>query len=79
VLISFSNRWFPPKVTRLWLELHDFERLGLVLDYLLDNGGFSELHTFSARNWPRPANDRYAEKIAASDPIFVIAGTKKLQ
>ena len=79
VLISFSNRWFPPKVTKLWLEIHDFERMGLVLDYLLDNGRFSELHTFSARNWPRPANDMYAGKIATSDPIFVVAGTKKLQ
>ena len=79
VLISFSNRWFPPKVTQLWLELHDFERIGLVLDYLLENGCFSELYTFSARNWPRPANDRHADKIAASDPIFVIAGTQKPQ
>jgi SAM-dependent methyltransferase len=79
VLISFSNRWFPPKVTRLWLELHEFERLGLVLDYLLGNGRFSELYTLSARNWLRPADDRHAGEIAASDPIFVVAGTKKLQ
>ena len=79
VLISFSNRWFPPKVTRLWLELHEFERLGLVLDYLLGNGRFSGLHTFSARNWPRPADDRHAGEIATCDPIFVVAGTKKLQ
>jgi SAM-dependent methyltransferase len=79
VLISFSNRWFPPKVTQLWQEIHDFERLGLVLDYLLVNGLFSELRTFSARNWPRPDNDRHAGKIATSDPVFVAAGTKKLQ
>jgi hypothetical protein len=79
VLISFSNRWFPQKVTQLWLEIHDFERLGLVLDYLLENGGFTGLHTFSARNWPRPVNDRHADKIAACDPIFVVAGAKKLQ
>jgi SAM-dependent methyltransferase len=78
VLISFSNRWFPPKVTRLWLEIHDFERLGLVLDFLLDNGRFTELHSFSARNWPRPAHDRHAGEIATSDPVFVVAGTKKL-
>ena len=77
-LISFSNRWFPPKVTRLWLELHDFERMGLVLDYLLENGSFAELSTFSVRNWPRPSNDRYSNEISYSDPIFVVAGTKKL-
>jgi len=79
VLIGFSNRWFPPKVTRLWLEIHDFERMGLVLDHLLENGSFTELYTFSARNWPRPVNDRHTGKIATSDPIFVVAGTKKPQ
>ncbi|KPK28708.1 MAG: hypothetical protein AMJ61_01350 [Desulfobacterales bacterium SG8_35_2] len=79
ILISFSNRWFPPKVTRLWLEIHDFERMGLVLDFLLDNGLFTKLQTFSARNWPRPADDRHAGEIASSDPVFVVAGTKKLQ
>lgn len=79
VMISFSNRWFPPKVTRLWLELHDFERMGLVLDYLLENNTFTELFTFSVRNWPRPVDDRHAGEIAASDPVFLVAGTKKLQ
>jgi len=79
VLISFSNRWFPTKVTRLWLEIHDFERMGLVLDYLLENGRFSELCTFSARNWPRPDDDRHAGKITTSDPVFVVAARKKLQ
>ena len=70
VLISFSNRWFPTKVTGLWLEIHDFERL---------DGRFAELCTFSARNWPRPADDRYAGKIATSDPVFVVAARKKPQ
>jgi len=77
LLISFSNRWFPQKVTQLWLEIHDFERMGLVLDYLLENGSFSELYTFSARNWPRPENDRHVDKIVTSDPVFVVVGTKK--
>jgi len=27
---SFSNRWFPPKVINLWIDLHEFERMGLV-------------------------------------------------
>lgn len=79
VLIGFSNRWFPPKVTRVWLEIHEFERLGLVLDYLLENGMFSDLHTFSARNWPRPADDIHSGKMLASDPVYVVTGTKKQQ
>jgi SAM-dependent methyltransferase len=77
VIFGFSNRWFPPKVTQLWRELHEFERLGLVLDYLIDNGSFSDLCTYSARNWPRPSTDRYAGEILTSDPVFVVAGTKK--
>lgn len=32
-IVTFSNRWFPPKVIRIWSELHDFERIGLVLEY----------------------------------------------
>lgn len=79
VLISFSNRWFPPKVTRLWLELHDFERLGLVLDYILESGHFSDLRTFSARNWPRPPDDRHSAELATSDPVFVVAASNNLQ
>ena len=27
---SFSNRWFPPKAINLWIDLHEFERMGLV-------------------------------------------------
>jgi FKBP-type peptidyl-prolyl cis-trans isomerase 2 len=78
VLISFSNRWFPPKVTKLWLELHDFERLGLILDYLVEHGGFTELFSSSARNWPRPADDSHADKMSVSDPVYVVTGMKKL-
>ena len=77
VLISFSNRWFPPKVTRLWTEIHDFERMGMVLDYCIADNGFRDLHTYSARNWPRPADDPHADEIMSSDPVFVVAGTKK--
>jgi SAM-dependent methyltransferase len=78
ILISFSNRWFPPKVTALWLELHDFERMGLILDYLIENDNFTKLSTFSVRNWPRPADDRHAAELAGSDPVFVVAGIKRL-
>jgi SAM-dependent methyltransferase len=35
---TFSNRWFPPKVTALWIDLHEFERVGLVSEYYLRTG-----------------------------------------
>lgn len=34
-VISFSNRWFPPKVTKVWQDVHEFERVGLVLEHYL--------------------------------------------
>ena len=36
--VTFSNRFFAPKAVRVWKELHDFEKMGLVLDYFLENG-----------------------------------------
>jgi SAM-dependent methyltransferase len=32
-IVTFSNRWFPPKVVAIWSQLHEFERMGLVLEY----------------------------------------------
>lgn len=72
LLVSFSNRWFPPKVTRLWAELHEFERMGLVLQLCWPH--YENLHTFSYRNWPRPASDRHFSNMQASDPLYVVTG-----
>ena len=30
LIVTFSNRWFAPKVIRIWEQLHEFERMGLV-------------------------------------------------
>lgn len=73
VLMTFSDRWFPPKVIRIWQEMHPFERSGLVLDYL-DNAGFTALHTLSLRGLPRPADDKYADRLAGADPLFAVWG-----
>ena len=72
LLLSFSNRWFPPKVTKLWEELHEFERLGLVLELLLRDGGFEDLQSVSMRNWWRPTDDKWYGRVWTSDPIFVV-------
>jgi SAM-dependent methyltransferase/FKBP-type peptidyl-prolyl cis-trans isomerase 2 len=71
---SFSNRWFPPKVTRIWTELHEFERLGLVLEYFLSSGAYGNLETYSSRGWPRPETDRYYPQVRFSDPIYAVWG-----
>jgi hypothetical protein len=75
-IITFSDRWFPPKVIRLWIMLHPFERLGLVLDYFRRSGAFTGLGTESWVGWPRPADDKYYGKRPDSDPVFAVWGTR---
>lgn len=73
-VITFSNRWFPPKAIALWAELHEFERVGLVLEFFLEAGGFGALNTWSLRGLPRPPQDPYADRLATSDPVYAIWG-----
>ena len=76
VAISFSNRWFPPKTTYLWTDLHPFERLGLVADYLLQGPQCTALQTVTYRNWWRPPEDRYSGTLTQADPIFLATARK---
>jgi SAM-dependent methyltransferase len=39
---SFSSRWFPPKAINLWIDLHEFERMGLVGGVLSAHRGFRD-------------------------------------
>lgn len=73
-VLTFSDRWFPPKAIQVWPMLHAFERMGLVLDYFRRAGSFSALGTESLRDWPRPEDDAYAKQMAFSDPVFAVWG-----
>ncbi|MFP4531651.1 MAG: methyltransferase domain-containing protein [Desulfobacterales bacterium] len=73
---TFSNRWFPPKAIKLWTELHEFERMGLVLEYFHQSGRFGDLKTFSTRGWDRPETDKYYPDMPQSDPVFAVWGSK---
>ena len=73
-VLTFSNRWFPPKAIRIWSELHEFERMGLVLEYFIRSGKFNGLNTFSSRGWPRPETDKYYPEIYTSDPVYAVWG-----
>jgi FKBP-type peptidyl-prolyl cis-trans isomerase 2 len=75
-ILTFSHRWFPPKVVKIWTELHEFEREGLVLEYFLRSGAFGDLKTFSSRGWPRPQTDRYYPQRRFSDPVYAVWGEK---
>jgi hypothetical protein len=73
---TFSNRWFPPKAVRVWTELNEFERMGLVLEYFLGSGCYENLKTYSLRGWPRPVTDRYYAAIPTADPVYAVWGTR---
>ncbi len=75
--VTFSNRWFPPKVIRIWKETHEFERIGLVMEYFLNMGGFTDLNTYSMRGLARPEDDKYYWEIPYSDPIYGVWGRKQ--
>ena len=69
-IISFSNRWFPTKAVQVWNNLHDFERIGLVMEHFIGSAHFGDINTYSLRGIPRPANDKH--NIPLSDPIYVV-------
>jgi SAM-dependent methyltransferase len=74
--VTFSNRWFAPKAIRVWPVLHEFERMGLVLEYFLNSGKYDQLQTYSLRGLPRPVNDKYAAQLPYSDPVYAVWGLK---
>jgi len=72
--VTFSNRWFPEKVINIWKDLHEFERMGLVMEYFQKSKMFKDLESFSIRGLPRPRDDKYYYKIMDSDPIYAVWG-----
>jgi SAM-dependent methyltransferase len=77
-VVTFSNRWFPTKAIQVWSELHEYERVGMVTQWL-QHAGFSGLQTFSSRGWPRPKSDAHAGEIALSDPVYATWGYKSVE
>lgn len=74
-IISFSNRWFPTKAVQVWNNLHDFERIGLIMEYFIGSAHFGEINTYSLRGIPRPVNDKH--NIPLSDPVYVVWANKE--
>ena len=72
-IITFSDRWFPPKAIQLWSQLHPFERLAYVLA-LLQDAGFRDLHSETLRGLKRPEDDKYIDQRNSADPLFAAWG-----
>ncbi len=75
--VSFSNRWFPEKAIKIWEDLHEFERMGLVMEYFYRADMFESLSTVSIRGYPRPYDDKYASEQIFSDPVFLVTGKRR--
>jgi len=73
-VISFSERWFPPKAVTPWPGMAPSARVAWVTRHLRE-AGFASLATHSLRGHPRPADDKYARQFHVSDALFAAAGT----
>jgi SAM-dependent methyltransferase len=72
-VVALSHRYFPPKVIKLWTELHPMERMAWV-GTLIKGAGFKKVETYVERGLKRPKDDRYADRLAESDPLFATWG-----
>jgi FKBP-type peptidyl-prolyl cis-trans isomerase 2 len=72
--IAFSNRWFAGKAIALWGQLHEFERLGLVVELLDATQGFKDLATLSVRGYPRPESDPHP--LPQADPVYMVTARR---
>ena len=72
-VVSFSERWFPPKAVAPWPDLHPFARVAWVLRHL-QRAGFVDLHSESLRGLPRPADDKYIKLTRRADPLYAVWG-----
>lgn len=71
-LVVFSTRWFPSKVTRVWQEAKEEERLGLVEEWFSLTGSFNDPEFFVSMGLPRPPGDRFFSSGVPSDPVFAV-------
>lgn len=72
-VVMLSNRYFPPKVIRLWTQLHPMERMAWI-GTLIKAAGFKKVETYVERGLKRPKEDRYADRLPESDPLFATWG-----
>ena len=78
VVVAFGNRPDTAKTIRGWASLHEFERMGLVLEYLRRAGLDRDAGTVSVRNdWRDKDDPRFLETRGVSDSVFAVYGRKR--
>jgi SAM-dependent methyltransferase len=76
-LVTFSNRFFPPKVVRIWRDASEEERVLLVADFFDEAPGFEQPRVFVSKGKPRPKDDKYAHLGIPSDPVYAVYAAKR--
>jgi SAM-dependent methyltransferase len=76
-LVIFSNRFFPPKVVKIWRERSEPERVQLVKEYFAHCDAFEEPRDVAVKGKARPSEDRYAGSGLPSDPIYAVFADRK--
>lgn len=76
-LVIFSNRMFPQKVTQIWRQSSERERLLLVEDFFRYAELFETPKVFVSKGKPRPKEDKYAPLGIPSDPVYAVYADKK--
>lgn len=78
VLFAFSDKFDPRHAIQGWIDLHEFERMGLILEYLRQAELDANAGTVSIRNdWRHKDDPHFLETRGTSDPVFVVWGHKK--
>lgn len=77
--IAFSNCWHESKVIEVWTELYEFERMGLVSQYITRTDQFRDVETSSERGWLvcDDMEDRFGKGLPESDPVYLVWAYKK--
>ncbi len=75
-VLTFSERWFPSKVIQLWVDIHPFERMAVVLDYFRASGLYDGIGTESRRGLPCPEDGTYAATQPEADPVYAVWGRR---
>lgn len=77
LLVTFSNRMFDAKATRLWRQSSEEERVILVEQFVESTLAFHPPGFFVSRGLPRPEDDRYSGQLPFSDPVYAVWAEKE--
>ena len=78
VVFGFTSHFHPDHVIHGWTEMHEFERMGYILQLMRQAGLDSDAGTISIRNdWRNKDDLQFLETRGVSDPVFIVYGHKR--